>query len=389
MFSAFRPLHRKHDEINAPRPPRPSTRVIFSRESVRVRVLIADSDVATVRLIKSTLEKAGHAVSAVATGEGARARLEDGGFDLLITEWMLPDLDGTAICRHVRSRLPQQPAILLISALGGPPARAHALHVGADEFLVKPIGAVPLLLAVKSVCARPRRAPPKIPISEIVGHRPNHPLEATAAWSAARETICETLAGCTSLEICPTKKANPSEEVRATLGMVDVEHQVELVVGLFTSRATGSALAYAMLGEAATDGAVLQEMLGELCNNVLGAMKAAMRSEDYTFTLALPTGAQPAARAELTATLEAVATYDYNAPNVEMHVVVGVRPTGNIAMAVEALAENMVLAESVINEAGILILAAGTRLTPTTAGRFAHHLPGGRVRVCVVAPKAA
>ncbi len=354
-----------------------------------MKVLIADHDLAATRSIRGALEKAGHTVTSETTGESALKRLEgEGAFDLLIVEWMMPDLDGTTLIRHVRSRLPHQPAILLMSVLGGPVARAHALHVGADELLVKPFATVPLLLAVKNVCGRPRRAPPEASASMVVGRRKNHPLEATAAWGAARQTIRETLSGCTSLEITPTNIARPSEEIGATLGMVDVEHQLELVIGAFASRATGSALAYAMIGDAATDETILREMLGELCNNILGAMKTAMRLEDFTFTLALPTPADPPAAGTFTQTLEAVATYEYTAPNVEIQVVVGVRPTGNITVFVEALTENMVLAESVLNEAGILVLAAGTRLTPTTAGRLAHHLPGRKVRVCIAAKAA-
>src|SRR5688500_18550508 len=111
-----------------------------SRTSPRVQplVLVIDDSITYRTAIAQALEKAGYAVVAAASGEeGLRAatRLRP---DVVVVDWMLPDVDGTAIIRTIRL----EPALrripcLLITADEDPAVEFTALETGADAYVRK------------------------------------------------------------------------------------------------------------------------------------------------------------------------------------------------------------------------------------------------------------
>ncbi len=346
-----------------------------------MRILIAEDDASIAQLIRTTLERAGHRVDIATTGKIALHRLSHAEFDMFLVDSKLPDTDGSTLCRRVRTECARPESVVLMASANGLDVRAQAARADADECLPKPVTAANLLNVVKSATAKSQQ---RLVAAKAIPSGPAHPLEKTKSWTETRETIAKKLLECTSLELKPATLEQPSEDVRATLVMVDVEHQIELAVGLFVSRASGTQLVQAMLGNASVDDTLIREVLAELCNNLLGLMKINMRADNFPFTLSLPNKGNPPRFAELTSSLQASVAHGYRAGNVEVQALIGVRPTANRAMPVEKLTENMVLAESVLNEGGVLVLAAGTRLTATSANRLARHLPGRKVRVCVL-----
>ncbi len=108
-----------------------------------MRVLIADDDVASLRVLKFTLEEWGYQVHEATDGIGAWEHLR--GEDpprLAVLDWMMPGMDGTEICREIR-RQGQRPYtyLILLTAKNGREDIVQGLEAGADDFIPKPFDA--------------------------------------------------------------------------------------------------------------------------------------------------------------------------------------------------------------------------------------------------------
>jgi DNA-binding response OmpR family regulator len=120
-----------------------------------VRVLIAEDDRATRELLVRSLREERFGVEAVADGNGAEQRAAAGGFDAIILDVMLPDLDGFTVCRRLRTRGIDTP-ILLLTGRHGVSDRVHGLDVGADDYMAKPFAFEELLARLRAVTRRGR-----------------------------------------------------------------------------------------------------------------------------------------------------------------------------------------------------------------------------------------
>jgi two-component system, cell cycle response regulator len=107
-----------------------------------VKVLIADDDAISRRILSSCLERQGHAVETSADGAETWARLQRGPSpDLLILDWQMPGVDGVEICRRLRSRAAQPYTYVILVTSAGAEDAASGLDAGADDFITKPFDA--------------------------------------------------------------------------------------------------------------------------------------------------------------------------------------------------------------------------------------------------------
>ena len=102
-----------------------------------MKVLLAEDDVRLGRLVKHMLETEQHQVQWVARGDEALAAATDGGFDVLVLDWMMPELSGVELCRRLRDDGYARP-ILMLTARDALNDRIAGLDSGADDYLVKP-----------------------------------------------------------------------------------------------------------------------------------------------------------------------------------------------------------------------------------------------------------
>jgi PAS domain S-box-containing protein len=116
----------------------------------RARVLLAD-DNADMRGYLQRLLQPGYQVTAVADGQEALDAVRAQSFDLVISDVMMPGLDGLQLVGELRthSRAPDLP-VLLLSARAGQEAAIEGLAAGADDYLVKPFSAAELLARVRA-----------------------------------------------------------------------------------------------------------------------------------------------------------------------------------------------------------------------------------------------
>jgi len=122
------------------------------------RVLIVDDDLANRELLGRRVEREGCAVVLAAGGAEALARLEAGGFDLVLLDLVMPGMDGDEVLRRLKAdpRHRDLP-VLMISALDEQDAVVRCIEAGAEDYLPKGVDAV-LLRARLGACLRKKRA---------------------------------------------------------------------------------------------------------------------------------------------------------------------------------------------------------------------------------------
>ena len=124
----------------------------------RIALIEDDSDIAfTVRL---NLQREGYDVTTFNRGQDGLAAIQRGGYEFVILDLNLPDLDGLTICRELRRdpRTREIP-ILIITARGSERDRVTGLELGADDYLTKPFSVRELVARVAAVWRRTRVAP--------------------------------------------------------------------------------------------------------------------------------------------------------------------------------------------------------------------------------------
>lgn len=108
-----------------------------------MRILIADDEVLSRRLLQKTLERAGYEVTALENGRLAAEQLcKRDGPRLALLDWMMPELDGPGVCREVRKRNEQSYVyMVLLTSKEAKEDVVAGLESGADDYLTKPFNA--------------------------------------------------------------------------------------------------------------------------------------------------------------------------------------------------------------------------------------------------------
>ena len=105
-----------------------------------MKVLIAEDDPVSRRLLQASLIKWGYDVTVTAHGKEAWQALQDPDPPpLLILDWLMPEMDGTEVCRQVRhSPVHQSAYIILLTSRGSKVDIVQGLEAGADDYVTKP-----------------------------------------------------------------------------------------------------------------------------------------------------------------------------------------------------------------------------------------------------------
>jgi two-component system cell cycle response regulator len=116
-----------------------------------VRLLLAEDERTQRLLLERQLRGAGYSVEMAQDGNEALARIQDGSFQILVTDWDMPGIDGATLCRRVReAHLPGNLYILLLTGHDAPADIVTGLEAGADDYVKKPARAPELLARLKT-----------------------------------------------------------------------------------------------------------------------------------------------------------------------------------------------------------------------------------------------
>src|SRR5580698_8018925 len=102
-------------------------------------LLIADDDPVSRRLLQSYLQKWGYEVTPAQDGAEAWRLFENDLFPMVITDWMMPEIDGSGLIRRIRSSpRPGYVYAILLTAKSQKEDLVEGMDAGADDFLTKP-----------------------------------------------------------------------------------------------------------------------------------------------------------------------------------------------------------------------------------------------------------
>jgi len=113
------------------------------------KILVVEDDITSGILIKRILLKAGYSVVVVHKGVDALRHLEFEEYNAVLTDWMMPNMDGIELIRNIRSSIRPIPLIIMITALVSDEARYYALESGADDYIAKPFDSEEVLACLE------------------------------------------------------------------------------------------------------------------------------------------------------------------------------------------------------------------------------------------------
>ena len=116
-------------------------------------ILVVEDDPNISQLLRMHLERAGYRVGKAVDGRLAIQRFDEGGWDLVVLDLMLPHVDGMEVCRHIRNSERYVPVIML-TAKGEEANKVAGLEMGADDYVTKPFSIEELLARVKALGRR-------------------------------------------------------------------------------------------------------------------------------------------------------------------------------------------------------------------------------------------
>jgi two-component system OmpR family response regulator len=121
-----------------------------------MRILLIEDDRATADFMAKALSEHGHMADRAENGRDGLYHASGGGYDVIVTDRMLPALDGLSLVQALRAANVETP-ILILSALGKVDDRVQGLNAGADDYLVKPFAASELIARIEALGRRQSR----------------------------------------------------------------------------------------------------------------------------------------------------------------------------------------------------------------------------------------
>ena len=121
------------------------------------RILLVDDEVEITEINKRYLIQAGYEVNVAHDGQEALEIFQKYSIDLIITDIMMPNMDGYDLIGEVQYLSPEQP-FLFITAKTSEPDKIYSLSMGADDFITKPVSPRELVLRVNNILRRIHRS---------------------------------------------------------------------------------------------------------------------------------------------------------------------------------------------------------------------------------------
>lgn len=118
-----------------------------------MKLLIVEDDPVIAMHVGQSMRALGHEAELAATGEAGLEALRASEFDAIVLDRLLPGLDGLGVLRKLQQH-PNQPPVLMLSALGMIDERVEGLDAGADDYLVKPFEMTELMARLNAIVRR-------------------------------------------------------------------------------------------------------------------------------------------------------------------------------------------------------------------------------------------
>ena len=117
-------------------------------------ILVVEDDTDIANLLRMNLEKEGYDVSRAADGREGIQLYDQGGYDLVLLDLMLPHVDGMDVCRHIRASTDRYVPVMMLTAKGEDANKVAGLEIGADDYITKPFSVAEVVARVKALGRR-------------------------------------------------------------------------------------------------------------------------------------------------------------------------------------------------------------------------------------------
>jgi len=140
-----------------------------------MRLLLIEDDAEAAGFLQKALKESGHHTDWEDDGAAGFLRARDGGYDCLIVDRMLPEMDGLSVIRKLRDEGDRTP-VLILSALGEVDDRVKGLRAGGDDYLTKPYAYTELLARIEALARRavPEEQQTRFVVGDLVLDRLSH-----------------------------------------------------------------------------------------------------------------------------------------------------------------------------------------------------------------------
>lgn len=175
---------------------------------MKSNILIVDDDQASCQTIEALLAPYGMTLMSTYSGEQAIAHLSQSVVDLVITDVMMPDMDGFELCRRIKAhRQWRYIPIILVTALDDESDMVHGFDAGADEFLIKPVNKfalrarVRVMLQIRARYRELQAVQPATNLEQLVRRRVGELAQSVQLSQREREVLDLLLLGRSTEEI--------------------------------------------------------------------------------------------------------------------------------------------------------------------------------------------
>lgn len=124
-----------------------------------MKILVVEDNPSVSSMLELFFDKEGISGDFAADGLEGYGKYTDGHYDLLILDWMLPGMDGIALCRKIREQGDSVP-IIMLTAKDSDSDQVIGFEMGADDYVTKPFSPLTLMARIKAVMRRSQKTEP-------------------------------------------------------------------------------------------------------------------------------------------------------------------------------------------------------------------------------------
>jgi HD-like signal output (HDOD) protein len=320
--------------------------------------------------LRTVLRGLNHEVQHSVDDAAALAQIQWKRPDVVFADFEFGSGQAAALVRHLRktSGLEDLYVVALCRSLKDDQV-VGAYDAGVDNDLHKPVSAALLGARLTAVARRVARDHPPAPASPV------DRVCSSTTWSGGPASLQDQFARFLLLKLSLGDATSflGAPTVGAGIILSNAQDELELRISVGTNEPSGKLLGNHMFGDEGAD--VGRELLGEMANLAMGALKTAFASEGFAFTGGLPQILARGAFFPFGATSLRHMDFTLTAGGARLLVRIGLGTQGRMVVAPAALQEGMILAKDAFNMRGSLLIRSGTRLSKNMIDLLWQSLP--------------
>ena len=123
------------------------------------KILVVDDNASQRILLRKIFNREGFEVFVAEDGDQAFKIFKKNKIGIIVTDWLMPEMDGLELTQKIRLEFEEQPIIIVLTAVNSPEAKNKSLFAGADEYIAKPIEKNGLLSVIKNSINKKKSVP--------------------------------------------------------------------------------------------------------------------------------------------------------------------------------------------------------------------------------------